>query len=498
MRNYSKLLWNIDAYKVGHMNQYNPEVEFVHSVFQLRSCKTFTHVPVFGLQYLLTEYLTNACPTHEEVDELLAELKMMGVYHDDIKKRLYDLAELGYLPIKVNAVPEGTIITTPNAIATIENTVAGFHWLVGFVETLLLQWWSSLSTAAQSLQYRRIAEYYFNKTSDLDNVKFNVHDFGLRGASCPEHGAITGAAHALSFDGSDTIIAIPFLREYYGSEGFVVGSVPASEHSVMCSFGREREIEAFEHMLDTYENGIVSIVADTYDWYNVLDTILPSLKDKILARDGRIVVRPDSGVPEKIINGETLYHMHNYEYSTRDKGALRMLDEVFGHTVNSKGYKVLNDKVGLLYGDGMYPARYAHTLHDMQSIGYASDNLVIGVGGILRGHSRDTLGCAIKATGIVRKGSTAWEGIMKDPVTDSGKKSYCGRVKVSLENGVFNTVTEGEDGFNDAKSILATVLCDGTVKKLSWSEVKENYAKTYPEKMTKPEMAAIKHQKPNW
>ncbi|MGL4523376.1 MAG: nicotinate phosphoribosyltransferase [Bacilli bacterium] len=492
MKNYSKLIWNIDAYKVGHMNQYDPEVEYVQSVFQLRSSRTFTHVPVFGLQYFIEEYLTKPV-THAEVDELTNELKLMGIYHQDIETKLNALADLGYIPLSINAVPEGTIVTTPNAIATITNTVAGFHWVVGLAETLLLQWWATLSTAAQSLLYRQVTEHFFAKSSDLDSVKFHVHDFGLRGASCPEHGALTGAAHALSFNGSDTISTLPFLREYYDAQGFAIGSVPASEHSVMCSFGRDRELEAFEHMLNTYPNGIVSIVSDTYNWYNVLDTILPQLKDKILARDGRIVVRPDSGIPEQIINGRYLRHSSDLTYTTADKGALRSLDETFGHTVNSRGYRVLNDKIGLLYGDGMYLGRYVRTLRDMLELGYSAENLIIGVGGILRGHSRDTLGCAIKAT-AVRRTDGIWLGIMKDPVTDHGKKSYCGRVKViKTENG-FRTV-EADDRVDD---VLTNAFMNGRVTKYTWDDVRANYESSYPDALTPIDIEIIAEQKATW
>lgn len=479
MKNFNNrsAIWDLDAYKVGHMSQYPSDTEYIYSVMQLRSDRYFKKTPIIGLQYLLKEYLMQKIEQHE-VDQLIEELKLMGVYHEGTEQKLNDLVKLGYLPLKIKALPEGSIVNLPNAICTVENTVPGFHWVVGFFETLLLKWWSALATASCSFEYRNIVNKYFDKTSDNDFLKpFTVHDFGSRGCMTPEGAAFTGMAHALNFNGSDTIMTIPLLRKYYDAKGMVIASVPASEHSIMCSYGRDEELEAFKNMLDLYPTGIVSIVSDTYDWYNVMDNYTLELKEQILSRDGKTVFRPDSGDPIKIICGtiqKPIAAADFDKYTSKELGGIRALDKVFGHTINSKGYKVLNSHVGLIYGDGMYLERYEKTLEILESLGYSAENLVIGVGGILRNHTRDTLGAAFKATCVKRKDQN-WMPIMKDPVTDKKKKSYKGFIKVINQDNEYRTVpwNNSEEWDN-----LVTVFENGELLvNYTWDDIKERYNK---------------------
>jgi len=467
--NHRSFIWDIDAYKLGHMCQYPQDTEYVYSVLQLRSDKNFKQVPIVGLQYLIKEYLMQPI-LEEDVKELIEESKLMGIYHPETETKLMALVELGYLPIEIKAIPEGSIVEMPNAICTIQNTVKGFHWCVGMVETLLLKWWSALTTSACSFEYRKLVNKYFRETSDNDFLQpFAVHDFGSRGCQAPEDASFTGMAHLLNFDGSDTIVAMPLIRKYYNAQGMVGCSVPASEHSVMCSFGREDEIKAFEHMMDTYPTGIVSIVSDTYNWYDVMDKMTLDLKDKIMARDGKVVFRPDSGNPYEIICGISPMRGTAMTYGSKQLGGIRALDKVFGHTINSKGYKVLDSHVGLIYGDGMYLERFEKTLETLKHLGYSAENLVIGVGGILRNHSRDTLGAAFKATCVCRNG--VWTPIMKDPITDQGKKSYKGFVYVSKQDGKY--VTSNQE---TSENLLTTVFKDGKIiKDYTWEEIKERY-----------------------
>ena len=467
--NHRSFIWDIDAYKLGHMCQYPQDTEYVYSVLQLRSDKNFKQVPIVGLQYLIKEYLMQPI-LEEDVKELIEESKLMGIYHPETETKLMALVELGYLPIEIKALPEGSIVEMPNAICTIQNTVKGFHWCVGMVETLLLKWWSALTTSACSFEYRKLVNKYFRETSDNDFLQpFAVHDFGSRGCQAPEDASFTGMAHLLNFDGSDTIVAMPLIRKYYNAQGMVGCSVPASEHSVMCSFGREDEIKAFEHMMDTYPTGIVSIVSDTYNWYDVMDKMTLDLKDKIMTRDGKVVFRPDSGNPYEIICGISPMRGTAMTYGSKQLGGIRALDKVFGHTVNSKGYKVLDSHVGLIYGDGMYLERFEKTLETLKHLGYSAENLVIGVGGILRNHSRDTLGAAFKATCVCRNG--VWTPIMKDPITDQGKKSYKGFVYVSKQDGKY--VTSNQE---TSENLLTTVFKDGKIiKDYTWEEIKERY-----------------------
>ena len=291
--------------------------------------------------------------------------------------------------------------------------------------------------------------------------EFAVHDFGYRGSKSEEEAAITGGAHLLSFTGSDTVPAREWLIRNYNADRtspFIL-SVPASEHSVMCSFGRGDEIDAFRNMLRLYPEGIVSIVSDTYNVYHVCDKngFAGQLKGEILVRPegSKVVFRPDSGNPEKVICGDPDAPVGSREW----KGVLRLLEEVFGSEVNSKGFKQLNPKVGLIYGDGMYLGRYVRTLARLEDMGYAASNLVIGVGGILRNHSRDSMGFALKATHVVNGGESV--DIEKDPITDPKKKSHKGLMYLVRDaDGAYRTVDQCTEE-EEHTGLLEVVFRDG-------------------------------------
>lgn len=430
----------LDVYKMGHMSQYAPGTTNVYSYLTARSVKNYQHTVFFGLQYFLKEYLSRPI-THAHVDDFLVKYKyILGGHNDGIEKKLRSLADLGYFPLLIKAVDEGSVVPNKNVLMTITNTHPDFYWTVGFVESLLLKLWYTCTVATTSFEYRKIIESYFSATVDKDKkflIPFMVHDFGYRGDTSEESASISGVAHLLSFTGSDTVPAFDYATEYYYADPTketIMASVPASEHSVMCSFGRDGELDAYKNMLSLYPTGIVSIVSDTYSIWDVLTKYCPLLKDSILAREGKVVFRPDSGNQEYIICGDP----DAPEGTPENKGCIRLLEETFGSTVNTKGFKVLNSKVGLIYGDGMYLAKYEKILDRLKLMGYSAENLVIGVGGILRNHSRDTLGFAIKATNVTIDGKDV--AIMKDPVTDAGKKSHTGLLKLEKVSGF---VTEG-------------------------------------------------------
>jgi len=456
----NNILLQTDVYKMGHMEQYAPGCNKVYSYLTARSDKNFDETVFFGLQYYIKRYLSTPI-TPEMGEEFLTYRKMiLGSNSEEVATKIRALCQLGYLPIEIKAVEEGTIMPVRNVLMTITNTHPDFYWVVGFMESLLLKLWYTITVATCSHQYRKIVNKYFNQTDEetMDAAKdFQVHDFGYRGDASEEGAAISGVAHLLSFLGSDNVPALPCAVEFYNADingAPILLSVPASEHSVMCSFGREDEIGAFRHMLDLYPTGIVSIVSDTFDVYTVLTDFAETLKEVILARDGKVVFRPDSGNPEYIICGNP----EAVEGSNEWKGAIRLLDEKFGSSVNSKGYKVLNPKVGLIYGDGMYIERYIRTLERLKEMGYAASNLVIGVGGILRNYSRDTLGFAIKATYVEVNGEP--REIEKDPITDRKKKSHKGLLSLLKEGNEYLT----KDQCNveeEANSLLKVVYRDG-------------------------------------
>lgn len=411
-----------DVYKMGHMEQYPEGTNKVYSYLTARSGKQIPFTVFFGLQYYLQDYLSQPI-THQMVDEFLAIRKdILGTDSVLVTKKMRALADLGYLPLEIKAVKEGTVMPVKNVLLTMTNTHPDFYWVVGFVESILLKVWNTTTVASYSMKLRNLVNDFADKTCENNlHTDWQVHDFGYRGCSSEETAALSGAAHLINFRGTDTVPAVKFLKDNYNATGLIGASVPASEHSVMCSFTQDDEIAAFHNMLNLYPNGIVSIVSDTYNLWNVLQNFTVQLKDKILSRDGKVVFRPDSGNPELIICGDP----NAPEGTPENLGAIRILDQVFGSTINSKGYRELNPKVGLIYGDGMYFERFERILNKLAENGYASNNLVIGVGGLLlQQHSRDDQGFAIKATYCEIDGKP--REIVKDPITDPGKKSLKG------------------------------------------------------------------------
>lgn len=464
---FANPLLGTDVYKMGHMEQYAPGTTKVVSYLLARSDKNYSHTVFFGLQHWLKTYLARKLTLamgHEFIRNkkaILGLAKATNSTTSETEEKILSLCRLGYIPIEIKAVPEGTVMPVRNVLATITNTLPEFYWCVGFFESLILKVWDAISTASCSFTYGQIVDKWWNKTVEEEVFflkQFSVHDFGYRGCPSEESSFLTGTAHLLSFSGSDTVPAREYaIRMYHADpESLIMTSVPASEHSVICSFTRNKELEAFRNMLRLYPEGVVSIVSDTYNVYTVLTDFARQLKSEILARpeNSKVVFRPDSGNPEYIICGDPTAPVNSNEW----KGAVRLLDEMFGSTVNRKGYKVLNPKVGLIYGDGMYLARFERTLARLAEMGYAASNLVIGVGGILRNHSRDSLGFALKAIYIENNGIGV--AIEKDPVTDHKKKSHKGLVALIKRDGKYETIDECT-WHEESESLLVPVFRDG-------------------------------------
>lgn len=467
------LLLHTDAYKVSHVEQYPKGTTKIYSYLTARSDKKLPVTVFFGLQYYLKKYLTTV-PTQAMVNEFLSLRKeILGAEaSEDVKAKLQGLVELGYIPLKIKAVEEGTVLPVKNVLMTITNTHPDYYWMVGFVESLLLKVWNTTTVASYSRSLKDLCMDFARATCDDEgHLPFQVHDFGFRGCSSEETAALSGSAHLINFLGTDTIPAIKLVKDIYqGSAGPIGLSVPASEHSVMCSFGQENELAAFKNMLSLYPTGIVSIVSDTYNLWNVLTTFVDQLKDQIIAREGKVVFRPDSGDPEKIICGDPSAPSG----SPQNLGCLRLLEQQFGTTKNSKGFKVLNPKVGLIYGDGMYFERFKRILSNMAEMGFASSNLVIGVGGLLlQQHSRDDQGFAIKATYAEINGES--REIVKDPITDSGKKSHKGLLSLSKNSKGDFVTKDGCTWQEESEGLLETVFENGVLlKDISFDKVREN------------------------
>lgn len=444
----AKFLHLIDFYKADHRSQYPEGTNLVFSNFTPRKSRIAgcNEIVFFGLQYFIQEYLHKAwmrtgksIPRDEYKRRVNNSLGKDAITYEHIEALLEELT----LPIEIWALPEGSHVPIGVPPLVMWNTKPEFFWLTNYLETILsCSLWQSCTSATIADRYRRLFESWAEKTGgDKGFVQFQGHDFSFRGMSSLESAVLSGMGHLLSFSGTDTVPAIDALEEYYGadSDKELVGvSVPATEHSVMSMGGKESELDTYSRILDLYPTGIVSIVSDTWDFFGVLTEILPKLKDRIMARNGKVVIRPDSSkkTPLEIICGDRPYGAdpNTPEY----KGAIQLLWELFGGTVNEKGFKVLDPHIGLIYGDSITYELANKICETLAADGFASTNWVAGIGSYTyQYNTRDTFGFAMKATygevnGVGRE-------IFKDPKTDSGmKKSAKGLIAVYKdENGKY-------------------------------------------------------------
>lgn len=430
-----------DFYKVTHKNLYPNGTEFIYSTWTPRQSLVpdVNHVVNFGLQKFIKEYLIEYFSDNffdKEKEVVVAEYERvikhtLGVANPETS-HIAALHDLGYLPVVIKALPEGTLVPIRVPLLTIENTHPDFFWITNYLETLMsCELWQSVTSATIAFEYKKLLTKAARETgADVNFVGFQAHDFSMRGLSSLNSAISSGMGHLLSFQGTDTIPAILGHEEFYGAniEKELVGtSIPATEHSIQCSYGNDEEY--FRDII-TNKNptGMVSVVADGYDFWNVIGIVLPKLKDVIMARDGKLVIRPDSGDPVKIICGDPakLFDKSPLEY----KGLIECLWDTFGGTVNAAGYKELDPHIGAIYGDSITLKRAQEIVDGLKAKGFASTNIVLGVGSFsYQYNTRDTFGFAMKATSVTINGEE--KAIFKDPKTGDGvKKSAKGRVAV--------------------------------------------------------------------
>ena len=427
----------IDFYKADHRNQYPPGTELVYSNFTPRSGghapKHITggeKVVFFGLQAFIQDFLIDTWNDQffkKTKSSIIRQYKRrmdssLGVDVVDVS-HIGDLHDLGYLPIEIRALKEGTLVPIKTPVFTIHNTIPEFFWLTNYLESAIsASMWKPMTSATTAYQYRKMLNRWAEITgADSGFTKLQAHDFSFRGMSGMEDSAISGMGHLLSFIGTDTVLSIDAAEQFYdaNSDSELVGvSVPATEHSVMCMGTKDDEIETFRRLIsELYSTGIVSIVSDTWDFWKVITEYLPLLKDEIVARDGKVVIRPDSGDPVKIICGDPMAAFDSPEY----KGAVQCLWETFGGTETDLGYKVLDQHIGLIYGDSITLDRCEEIMTLLWEMRFASSNVVLGVGSFTYQYTtRDTYGMAMKATFGVVDGQE--REIFKEPKTDSGTK----------------------------------------------------------------------------
>ncbi|MDH1316146.1 nicotinate phosphoribosyltransferase [Shewanella xiamenensis] len=431
----------IDGYKVDHRRQYPDNTQVIFSNLTARkSRRGYTEQMVFfGLQYFIKHYLIDSWnrdffqqPKEQVIRQFSRRINNYLGPNNVGTQHIEALHDLGYLPIKIMALPEGSVYPLKVPCLVLYNTDERFFWLTNYLETILsANVWGMCTSATTALQYRKIFETYALETDgNIGFVDWQGHDFSFRGMYGVEAAVMSGAAHLLSFTGTDTIPAIDFLEQYYLADSdkeLVGGSVAATEHSVMCAGGMENELETFRRLIeDIYPSGIVSIVSDSWDFWQVMTEFTVALKDRILAREGKVVFRPDTGCPVKIICGDPQAAMGSPEY----KGAIECLWDVFGGSTTAKGYKLLDSHVGLIYGDSITIERAEAICAGLKAKGFASTNIVFGIGSFTYQHvTRDTDGYAVKATFAKVDGKD--REIFKDPKTDDGtKKSAKGLVAV--------------------------------------------------------------------
>ncbi|WP_083295169.1 nicotinate phosphoribosyltransferase [Curtobacterium sp. BH-2-1-1] len=479
----------VDGYKHSHRQVYPAGTTRILINWTNRSnahMPESTHAVVFGLQAFIQRSLVEAWAPFFAADEDevagLFEQALQGYFGPNHigTDHVRALHRLGYLPLEIRALPEGTLAPIGVATLTVENTVDEFFWLPNYIETALsASIWHPSTVATKALEYRDLMEDWAARTgADPASIDFAAHDFSFRGQSSIESAAAGGAGHLLSFLGTDSMPSLDFIDRYYpGDNGWVAASVPATEHSVMCVRGAEGELATFEQILDVYPTGIVSAVSDGFDLFKVITETLPQLKDRITGRDGKLVIRPDSGDPVDIVTG-TVHGVDTAALtdparSHEEKGVVELLDEIFGHTVNDQGFKVLDQHIGVIYGDSITLDRARRIYERLAAKGYASDNIVLGIGSYTYQYmTRDNLGSAVKATWALVDGEPV--DIQKDPKTGSGKKSAKGRIALHRDATGEIRQTDQATAEDEATSLLQPVWVDGRFRVLqSFADVRE-------------------------
>jgi nicotinamide phosphoribosyltransferase len=409
------LILTTDSYKLSHPFSYSPKMEAQYSYGEPRT-RNGRKIVVAGIKMALVKYFTNPV-TMDDVDE--AE-KFARLHGEPFKRSAWEKVVNVYggkLPVTIRAISEGAVVPSSMPIYSIECTDPDLAWLPSQLETLFQRAvWYPTTIASNDYYIKGVIRNFYEKTGvPVEAADFALHDFGGRGVTCGEQAEIGGCAHLFNFKGSDTIEGVRAANYYYNCEmaGF---SVPATEHSVQCSFSLDDDtgsgdLEYLRHQLKVLSTpgGIVSIVIDGYDVYRAAAYLCNELKQDVIDCGAKVVFRPDSGDMFEVV-----------------PRLLEMQAAAFGYTVNQRGYKVINN-VGIIQGDGVNSEAIEKMLKIITDMGYAANSVVFGSGGaLLQKVDRDTYKFAQKASAIMVDGE--WIGISKNPVTDPGKMSKKGRV----------------------------------------------------------------------
>ena len=461
----NNILTLTDSYKTSHWKQYPKGTSKVYSYLESRGGK-FNNTMFYGLQYFIKQYLSGQVVTEEKIQRAKKfwDAHLGPNHFNEAGWRHILDKHNGHLPVRIKAVPEGTVVKTGNVIVTVENTDPEVPWLTNFLESILLQVWYPITVGTLSREVKKNLISYLKKTTSYNPeeisgvVAFMLHDFGFRGVSSVESSGLGGSSHIINFMGTDTVSAILFAQEFYNTENPLAFSIPASEHSTITSWGEPFEVKAMENMLDSYPTGLVACVSDSFDIIRACrDYWGTALRDKILSRDGRLVIRPDSGDPVQTL--KQIFHI---------------LWDKFGGTTNDKGFKVLDPHVRVIQGDGVNFESISDICDMMIEEGFSIENIAFGMGGaLLQKVDRDTQKFAFKCSSITINGEEA--EVRKNPIeinekgerVQSFKKSKAGRLK--LVNG--QTVEHSHD--EDGDELVEVFLNGKVMKEWTFEEVRE-------------------------
>ncbi|WP_217604786.1 nicotinate phosphoribosyltransferase [Chitinophaga sp. GbtcB8] len=456
-----------DAYKYSHHKLYLPGTEYIYSYLESRGGK-FDNTVFYGLQYYLKTYLQGIVFTKEKINEAEALLQEVFGREDVFDRRRFEYIVHtygGHLPVRIRAVPEGTVVPVRNVLMTIENTDPACFWLTNFLETLLMQVWYPCTVATLSREIKQIVKRYYTATASAASfagIDLVLNDFGFRGASSVESAGLGGSAHLVNFSGSDTLPASIFAKRYYDAQQAPGISIPATEHSIVTLLGEKGEEAIFKHVLDTFPTGVIACVSDSYNIFRACGQYWgEDLKQQVLQREGTLVIRPDSGDPVR-----TLLQV------------FEILFKQFGYTTNEKGYKVLPPQVRVIQGDGISLSSIGNIYAALQQAGISAENLALGMGGaLLQRVNRDTQEFALKCSYAMVNGKDI--DVQKNPMElnaegqlrTSFKHSKAGRLKLVKENGEYRTLT-----LQEAPALadqLETVFENGhLVKEYSFADIR--------------------------
>lgn len=538
-------LTSLDSYKIGHGKMWPEGTTKAYSNFTPRSAHYFSAPDEYkdglvvwvGLQMLLAEMKEIWRTTFFDLpwEEVNAELDMYLPFVGDggfDREQFKTLWEMGYLPLEIKALPEGSLVPINVPVLTITNTRPEAFWLPNYLETWLSsELWKCMTSATSARVYRRIVEKYAKLTGgNKAFIPFQVHDFSVRGMSGIHDAAKSGVGHLLAFKGTDNIPAVKMICDVYdGKNTFIGGSVGATEHSVTTAGGKDSELDTLRRIIGLFPTGIVSLVADSYDFWQVMTDFAPLLKDQIMARQpdslgfAKVVFRPDSGDPIRILAGYRAVEVPNlnestimtayaqpdfdgvisyagkyytitchpsewhdsYEYQPVPQhivdGAVITLARTFGTTTNELGFKTLDQHVGLIYGDSITPARAEEILQRLMAKGYASDNVVFGVGSYTyQMVSRDTLGSAMKCTYVEVDG--VGREVFKDPKTDSDsgtKRSARGLLRVDGTSGNYVLKCSATPEEENGGALSRAFLNDAIYRPVTFEQVRAMFEKEF-------------------